>query len=191
MQELLQVHEFPVRRQEARGEVDGRPGDAGRHVRGTAPARPAAALPAPPVGVRGPVVRHREEAGQNPLPDRARKRRRLAAERPAADGVRRSRCRRGARKRKRGGRRRAARATAPGGLVRRRLDRLPAGAGAGCCRADLRLPASYDLVVPGLPLRVVSRSPPAPVITSSSRIIPIYTYSTVDSKGIEDKGPKE
>ena len=161
MQELLQVHELPVRREEARGEVHGRPGDAGRHVRGPAPARPAAALPAPPVGVGGPVRRgggggKEEEAGQKPLPGgvisrpRARKRRggRLAAERRPPDDVRRRRG--GAGKRARGGRRGA---PAPGGgrgLVRRRLDRLRAG----CYRADLRL-AAYDLVLPRLPLRVV------------------------------------
>ena len=50
-QELLQVHELPMRREEARGEIHGRPGVADRHVRGPAPARPAAALPAPAVAV--------------------------------------------------------------------------------------------------------------------------------------------
>ncbi|CAO1944456.1 unnamed protein product [Urochloa humidicola] len=157
--ELLQVHELPVRREEARGEVHGRPGDADRHIRRPAPAWPAAALPAPPVGVRRPVRRRRrhEEAGRNPVPDRARKRRRgrrvvvVASERrPPTDDVRRRRgsARRARCERRR--RRRAAwkRAAAGGdrGLVRRRLDRLRAGA-AGCYRDGLRV-AAYDLVVP-------------------------------------------
>jgi hypothetical protein len=50
-QELLQVHELPVRREEARGEIYGRLRDADRHVRGFAPARPTAALPASTVAV--------------------------------------------------------------------------------------------------------------------------------------------
>jgi hypothetical protein len=63
------VHERPVRRQETRGEVRGRPGGARRHVRGPAPARPTAALPVTPLGIRGllPIRRGAGEEGRSPL----------------------------------------------------------------------------------------------------------------------------
>jgi hypothetical protein len=199
-QELLQVHELPVRREEARGEIYGRLRDADRHVRGFAPARPTAALPASTVAVGWPVRRggsgleDEAAADQVLLPGRvshARKRRRgrrLATE-PANNDAQ----RRDARRRAHGWCRRerddagASERThgCDRGLVRRWLHRLRAAAAADCSLVSLWL-AAYDLVlvVPWLHPRLVPWSSSASV--EAGKLACLGTgYAYIDLKEIE------